>query len=111
MLLLPLITMMMTSPFGLSGLGQYGASYPQVAGLNKKRSATAGDKFGNRMVDDFVDHISASIEELSRKFVPVQTHKRAKSINEPSTATQSQEQQDSSSSKKDSNNPLPSRAK
>lgn len=92
LLLLPLLTMMMASPFGGGGFGGYGGGgfgYPQVGALSKKRSLA--DQFGSqRGLVDIMEHVSSTIEELSKKYssrVEASPQRRAKSINSPNEAT------------------------
>lgn len=88
LLLLPLLTMMMASPFS-GGFGGYngGFGYPQVGSLNKKRSLA--DQIGGRNgLVDLIEHVSSTIDELTKKYAnPPNGHqnKRAKSLNYPST--------------------------
>lgn len=93
LLLLPFLTMMIASPFsgGLGGGGFNGGfGYPQVGALNKKRSL--GEQFGQRGLIDLIEHVSSSIEELTKKYSPQPSgiNKRAKSLNSPSAANESQ---------------------
>lgn len=66
LLLLPLFTMMMASPFG-GGFGggfQSGPfGYPQVGGLNKKRSLDQ-----SKGILDMIENFSSTLEDLSRKY-------------------------------------------
>lgn len=88
MLILPLLTMMLASPFGsgFGALGGNGFGYPQVANLNKRRSVSNSfiesllSSSTNKPLFDIVDHISTSIEELSKK------NKLSKSSNENQTS-------------------------
>lgn len=67
LLLLPFLTMMVASPFsganvyGYNG-GQFG--YPQTL---KKRSLFA-DQLASKSFNDILDHVSSTIDELSRKY-------------------------------------------
>jgi len=84
LLLLPLLTMMIASPFS-GGFGGYGNQfgYPQVGALNKKRSLA--DQFGQKGLVDLIEHVSTTIDELTRKYSNPsstgQTQRRAKGLN------------------------------
>lgn len=98
LLLLPLLTMMMASPFGGGFGGGYngGFGYPQVGALNRKRSLNeqggarlAGGNGGSLI--DLIEHVSSTIDELTKKYSPATTaitsgqqqqqhQKRAKSL-------------------------------
>lgn len=68
LLLLPLLTMMMASPFGGFGGGfNNNFGYPQ-AGLNKKRSL--GDQLSRGAFYDILEHVSSTIDDLSKKYSP-----------------------------------------
>lgn len=95
LLLLPLLTMMMASPFG-GGFGggyQNGFGYPQVGALKKKRASFDRDQFNQMGLIDLIEHVSSSIEELTKKYSTTNnpnnagstaTHKRSfKSMNSP----------------------------
>lgn len=89
LLLLPMLTMMMASPFGggaFGGGGYQNYGYPQV-GLNKRRSVDqmAG---GSRGIIELIEHVSSTIEDLSRKYstnggqpAAQQANKRSKALN------------------------------
>lgn len=81
LLLLPLLTMMMASPFGGFGAG-FGNNfgYPQ-AGLNKKRSL--GDQLSRSSFYDILEHVSSTIDDLSKKYSQTGTSRRAKSNTTP----------------------------
>lgn len=70
LLLLPMLTMMMASPFGAGfGGGYQNLGYPQVGALNKRRSLDSTTLFGNqRGLIDLVEHVSTTIEELTKKY-------------------------------------------
>lgn len=95
LLLLPMLTMMIASPFsgGFGGGYNNGFGYPQVGALNKKRSLS--DQFGQRGLVDLIEHVSSSIEEMTRKYSnqqapngqPQSNQKRAKSMNPQATLT------------------------
>lgn len=74
LLLLPMLTMMMASPFGGGGLfsGGYqgGFGYPQVGALNKRRSLDQQQQ--RRGLIELIDHVSRTIEDLSRNYSPTQ---------------------------------------
>jgi hypothetical protein len=70
LLLLPMLTMMMASPFGggpfgAGGYQNYG--YPQL-GLNKRRSLDQMNAGGSRGILELIEHVSSTIEDLSRKY-------------------------------------------
>lgn len=106
LLLLPFLTMMIASPFsGGAGFGAYNNGpfgYPQVGALNKKRSLA--DSFGQRGLMDLIEHVTTSIEEMTKKYsTPTnsgQLNKRAKGMNlqqqqqlqQPNESTSSQTQ-------------------
>lgn len=91
LLLLPFLTMMIASPFsGGAGFGAYNNGpfgYPQAGALNKKRSLA--DSFGQRGLIDLIEHVTTSIEEMTRKYSPSnggannsgQLNKRTKALN------------------------------
>jgi len=69
LLLLPLFTMMVASPFGgaFGGAGYQGPfGYPQVGALSKKRSVDGNQ----RGIIELIENFSSTIEELSRKYSP-----------------------------------------
>lgn len=77
LLLLPLLTMMMASPFGGFGGGfNNNFGYPQ-AGLSKKRSL--GDQLGRAGFYDILEHVSSTIDDLSKKYSQPSTPRRSKS--------------------------------
>lgn len=95
LLLLPMFTMMLASPFGGGGIGPFGGGaggfqnfgYPQMA---RKRSLDQTSGLGQRGLVDLIEHVSSTIEELARKYGHTsqataggQQHKRAKSLNSP----------------------------
>lgn len=70
LLLLPMLTMMMASPFGggpFGGGGYQNYGYPQV-GLNKRRSLDQASGGGSRGIIELIEHVSSTIEDLSRKY-------------------------------------------
>lgn len=102
MLLLPLLTMMVASPFSGAAFGGYnnGFGYPQVGALSKKRSL--GDQFGQRGIIDMIEQASSTFEELAKKFSnsasnsQQQQQRRAKAMNTNGAAAADNKQQQSS---------------
>lgn len=126
LLLLPMLTMMMASPFGGGGAfgGGYGNAfgYPQVGALSKRRSLDQHQH--QRGLIELIEHVSTTIEDLSRKYArpqataasgshqtgpaapagsspQQQVHKRAKSLNssQPSAANEAPQLQPPSNHK------------
>lgn len=80
LLLLPMLTMMMASPFGGGGFGGgfNGGSFGYPQALNKKRSVN--DQHQRGLLDLF-EHVSSSIEEISKKYNLNSPHQAGSSSN------------------------------
>lgn len=70
LLLLPLLTMMMASPFGGGfggGFNNGPFGYPQVGALNKKRSLNDNSQH-QRGILEMIENFSSTVEELTKKY-------------------------------------------